>query len=75
LSDDRSALSPPKPLPVDADATVRALQTGLAGLVAAAPLTVGLAAEAGLSLVAVAAAPILVGALGAIIGYRFGRHG
>jgi len=28
-----------------------------------------------LSLVAVAAAPILVGALGAIIGYRFGRHG
>lgn len=60
-------------LPIDAGGTLRALQLGLAGVSAAGPLAVVLAANA-VPVVLMGAMPVVLGAAGAWIGYLAGRN-
>jgi len=66
---------PPSHPAVEVGATVKALQTGLASTVAAAPLlAVANAVGVALGPVGIVATPILLGAAGAFAGYQMGRH-
>lgn len=60
-------------LPVDAGGVVSALKFGMIGAGASFP-AIGLLAAANAAPIILGATPLLLGALGAVVGYRLGLH-